>query len=178
MKRLILPVVFCLFSAPLWASLLQKGSELKKGENSKLFSEYMKGEELPIVSQQAVLSKKESESSIIRIILSIVLILLLGGISVFAIRFFKRKEFRSGTRKYLIEKVTFCPLGPKVGVSLLKVGKEFVLVGVTPSQVSFLSTLPKLQAQYEEEKKFDTGTFRAAVEEEVGRIKGGPNLNV
>ena len=57
--------------------------------------------------------------------------------------------------------------GGKAGVSLIKVGSEFVLVGVSSHQVSFLSSLPKLESQYEDENRFERETFQAAVQQEV-----------
>jgi len=56
-------------------------------------------------------------------------------------------------------------------VSLLKVGTEFVLVGITPNQISMLSHLPKLQEQYAEETGFERGIFKEAVSEEVQRLR-------
>lgn len=86
-------------------------------------------------------------------------------------RVLKRKGSLRGPRKYLIEQLGYCPLGAKTGVSLLKVGAEFVLVGVTPNQISMLSSLPKLQEQYAEESGFERSLFKEAVSQEVQRLR-------
>jgi flagellar biogenesis protein FliO len=99
-----------------------------------------------------------------------------GVVSALVVRFLKRTGKSRGTRKYLVEQLSFCPLGNKSGVSLLKIGGEFVLVGVTPQQVSLLSALPKLEAQYEDDAQLERSAFREAVHEELSRIHGTPGL--
>lgn len=98
--------------------------------------------------------------------------LLSAGIATFLFtKFLRKKGGLKGSRKFLIEQLGYCPLGTKTGVSLLKIGSEFVLVGVTPNQVSMLSSLPRLQEQYEEEASFERGVFKESVAEEVRRLK-------
>jgi flagellar biogenesis protein FliO len=96
------------------------------------------------------------------------LTIMAAGIATFVfMRFLKNKGQWRGSRKHLIEQLGYCPLGAKAGVSLVKVGKEFVLVGVTPNQVTLLSTLPQLERQYEEESHLERGSFKEAVEEDL-----------
>ncbi|MFM8315766.1 MAG: flagellar biosynthetic protein FliO, partial [Deltaproteobacteria bacterium] len=80
-----------------------------------------------------------------------------------------------GIRKYLVEQLSYVPIGGmKSGVALVKVGGDFVLLGVTPNQVTFLSSLPKLSEQYEEENQFEKNTFNEAIQEQLR----GKNINV
>lgn len=76
-----------------------------------------------------------------------------------------------GSKKYLIESLAQCPIGPKASVNLIRVGREFMLIGVTPAQITLLSALPALQSQYEEETKFERDTFKDTVDEEIERLK-------
>lgn len=103
-------------------------------------------------------------------LITLFFLLCIGG-GFFFLKFFRNKGALRGARRYLIEQLGYCPVGPKAGVSLLKVGKEFVLVGITPNQISMLSHLPKLQEQYEEETGFERGVFKEAIAEEVQRLK-------
>lgn len=100
-------------------------------------------------------------------------VLALFFIGIVGILFFvKRKGRIGGSRKYLVEHMSYCPLGGgKAGVSVIKVGSEFFLIGVTSNQVTFLSALPKLGLQYEQETNFERSCFREAIEEEYKRIK-------
>jgi flagellar biogenesis protein FliO len=116
-----------------------------------------------------------------RLLIALVVFVLAGVGTYFAARFVKQKSSWRGSRKYLVESLAYCPIGEggaKAGVSLVKVGSEFVLVGVTSHQVSFLSSLPKLQEQYEQENRFERDTFRDAVEEEVHRLKAKGEITV
>jgi len=115
-------------------------------------------------------SVASNDSHYVFTLVTLFLVLCAAG-GFFLLRTFRSKGALRGARKYLIEQLGYCPVGPKSGVSLIKVGKEFVLVGVTPNQISMLSHLPKLQEQYEEETGFERGVFREAVAEEVQRLK-------
>ncbi len=103
-------------------------------------------------------------------------ILLAGATSFFGARWIKTKGKLSGSRKFLIEKVAQVPLDAKASVCLLKVGGELVLVGVTGQNVSFLSSMPRLQEQYDSESGLERRAFKDAVEEEFLRIKSTPSL--
>ncbi|NDD05493.1 MAG: hypothetical protein EB078_11345 [Proteobacteria bacterium] len=87
------------------------------------------------------------------------------------LRTVKNKVGLKGTRRYLIEQLGYHSLGAKSGVSLLRIGQEFVLVGVTPNSINIISHLPKLREQYEEETGFERGVFKQAIAEEVQRLK-------
>jgi flagellar biogenesis protein FliO len=139
----------------------------QNGNTMKLLQE----EQTPIAAS-AFLQKNESAGSyrtVVGIISLFLLLCVVGGLVFF--RFFKGKGALRGARRYLIEQLSYCPLGAKSGVSLLKIGTEFVLVGITPNQISMLSQLPKLQEQYEEETGFERGVFQEAVAEEVQRLR-------
>lgn len=99
--------------------------------------------------------------------ISLLIIAAAGVATFFFMKFLKSKGKWRGSRKYLIEQLGYCPLGAKAGVSVVKVGKEFVLVGVTPNQVTLLSTLPGLERQYEEESHLERGSFKEAIEEDL-----------
>lgn len=106
-----------------------------------------------------------------QIFLILLVFAIAGVITYFVVRFLQTKVKASGNKKYLIESLAHCSLGNKTGVSLIRVGREFVLVGVTPNQVNLISALPALQAQYEEETRFERESFRDAVDEEIARLK-------
>jgi len=121
-------------------------------------------------------TKKESPKfPKMQFFLSLLIIVAAGVATFFFMRFLKSKGQWRGSRKYLIEQLGYCPLGAKAGVSVVKVGKEFVLVGVTPNQVTLLSTLPGLERQYEEESHLERGSFKEAVEEDL-RSQSGYNV--
>jgi flagellar biogenesis protein FliO len=107
---------------------------------------------------------------------SLIILLVLGG-AAFAswnfARILKKKGSWKGSRRYLIETLAQVPVGDnrKTNVTLLKIGSEFILVGVTAEHVSFLSSLPRLQEQYLEESSMERDTFNEAVKEETFNIK-------
>jgi len=139
----------------------------QNGNTMKLLQE----EQTPIAAS-AFTQKNESAGNyraVVGVIALFFLFCMVGAVIFF--RYFKGKGALRGARRYLIEQLSYCPLGAKSGVSLLKIGKEFVLVGVTPNQISMLSQLPKLQEQYEEETGFERGVFQEAIAEEVQRIR-------
>ncbi|MEZ4751463.1 MAG: flagellar biosynthetic protein FliO [Bdellovibrionota bacterium] len=149
------------------------------GVRSKSLSEYLQKEETPIAA--AVVAEKEvpaASHAAVRMGLALGLVLCFGAVLYLVFRLARKQPVRDGNRKYLIEKMSYCSLGPKMGVSLIKVGSEFVLVGVTPENISFLSNLGKLQAQYEEESQFERDNFKEAVEQEFLRIKGKAEIQV
>lgn len=140
----------------------------------------LKEEQAPLGSEALSAPVPAAHTGWGRLFVAFFVFALAGGGTYVAARFMKKKGAWVGSRKYLVENLAFCPVGPggKSGVSLIKVGSEFVLVGVTPNQVSFLSNLPRLAEQYETENKFERDTFRAAVEEEVHRMKTKSELTV
>jgi flagellar biogenesis protein FliO len=126
-------------------------------------------EDLPIGQTVTTAKNVPKDISAYQIIMLFFVVVLSGAGTYFFVRFMKKARNLGGSRKHLVEQMSYCPLGPKMGVSLLKVGTEFVLVGVTPNQVTFLSNLPKLQTQYDTESAFERDNFKVAVEEELGR---------
>ncbi len=128
----------------------------------------LKEEQLPLqdVSKE---SKKESKGfQWVQIVLFLIVVLGAGVSTFFIVRFAKAKGTWGGSRKYLIEQLSYVPVGgTKSGVALVKVGSDFVLLGVTQNQVTFLSNLPKLSEQYEEENSFEKNAFNEAVKEQI-----------
>jgi flagellar biogenesis protein FliO len=131
----------------------------------------MQEEQIPLTGL-AVAGKSEGSRNYRTAVLLVLFVLLSLGLGAFIfVRFVKNKGGLSGTRRYLIEQLGYYPMGAKAGVSLLRIGKEFVLVGVTPNSINIISHLPKLQEQYEEESGFERGVFKQAIAEEVQRLK-------
>ena len=140
-----------------------------KGDHPAL--NLLQEEQKPVLTAPTVQKKEKPLISTAQIFMVVMVILLAGACSFFAVRFLKNKGSLRGTRKFLLEQLGYVSLGNKIGVSLIKVGNEFVLVGVTPGQVSLLSTLPKLEQKYAEESQFERGVFKEAFEEEYQRLK-------
>lgn len=129
----------------------------------------LKDEQQPLFAGETV---KKAEPAGLGWFRSVVLVLILGGAGVgtyFAAKLLKKQAHKFGSRKYLIETIAYSPVGPagKAGVGIVKVGSEFVLVGVTANHVSLLSQLPRLQSQYEDESKVERESFHEAVQEQV-----------
>lgn len=122
----------------------------------------------PAVAQPEQAKPQRSQTALV--FLSVLVVVGIGGAGYFGIRFLKGKHRLSGKRKHLIEQLSYCSFGPKSGVSLIRIGKEFVLVGITPSQITYLSSVPQLAADYVEESKLERETFRQAVEKEVVKM--------
>lgn len=128
-------------------------------------------EQTPLMSPE-IFKSNDQKSSFSPIGTVIILFLTFTAVlGFFFVRYTKKQTGLKGSRKYLIEQMSFFPLGPKSGVSLLKIGNEFVLLGVTPQSITHLSGLPKLQDQYEEESGFERGLFKESVAEEVKRMR-------
>lgn len=137
---------------------------------------FMAEEELPLTFAKKSTEAASTRSSGITILLLSVAMILLGAGVYFLIKVAKKKV-NGGSRKYLVEQLSYCGLGPKAGVSLVKVGNEFVLVGITAQQVTLLSSLPKLQEQYEAEAGYERNAFRSVVEDELGRLNSSNRVN-
>lgn len=133
---------------------------------------WRESEETPLGTLDGKHEKSRSGGTLPVILVGLFLTLVTVGVGVWSYRTFKQKGGKVGSRKYLIETVAYHSLGNRNGVSLLKVGDEFVLVGITPTQVSMLSHLPGMQKRYAEESQFEREGFQVAVEEELGRIQG------
>lgn len=155
----------------------------REGDKVQLSVAYPKGqsavsavlsdEQLPVTATVSPTKAAAKDVPAIQIFL-VVLILLGAGVGTYFFAKFMKKRGPAGlrgSRKYLVEQLSYCSLGAKTGVSLLRVGNEFVLVGVTANQVTLLSQLPKLQNQYEAESSLEREHFKVAVEEELSRIR-------
>jgi flagellar biogenesis protein FliO len=145
------------------------------GENAAL--NLLKEEQLPIAASLTSTKTAEAHSNRAQMIVLVLVLAIFAASGFFFVRFLKKQGVGKGSRKFLVEQMSYCAVGPKAGVSLLKVGNEFVLVGVTSSQVTLISQLPKLQMQYEEDSRFERGVFKEAVEEEYSRVKRGTPLS-
>jgi len=147
--------------------LLSLDYPVKNASSLKMMQE----EQAPIadLNKKAQKSEGASYSAIITVISSFLVFTLVLGLGF--TRYMKRKGGLRGSRKYLVEQLSFVPMGPKSGVSLLRVGKEFILVGVTPQNISTLSHLPRLQQEYEEETGFERGVFKESVAEEIQKLR-------
>ena len=106
---------------------------------------------------------------------SLILVVLVAAGAGFA--WIIRKRRPSTKRPYLIEQVSSLSLGPKTNLSVVKVGGDFVLLGVTPHAVTTLSVLPHLTSQYEKESDLERSTFHAALRSQISTSpKTVPNL--
>lgn len=143
--------------------------EFPQGESATL--NLLKEEQLPVPGLAKEIKKEGGKIPYLQVVLAFVLLGAAAVTTYFFVKALKSKTGIRGTRRYLIEQLGYVSLGNKTGVSLLKVGREFILVGVTPNQVSLLSALPKLQEQYDEESHFERGVFQEAISEEVSRLK-------
>ena len=147
--------------------------EYPKVGNSTL--DLLKEEQLPLQDVGKETKKEAKGFQWVQLVLFLIVVVAAGAGTYFVVRFAKSKGNWGGSRKYLVEQLSYVPVGgPKSGVALVKVGSEFVLLGVTQNQVTFLSSLPKLAQQYEEENHFEKSTFNEAVQEQLR----GKSLNV
>jgi len=133
--------------------------------------EYAQSEQLPLSTEVAIAKPTAAPFGATQWLVILGVLVVAGISTFFVVKFLRIKGKSSGSRKYLIEQLAHCSLGPKTGVSLVRVGREFVLVGVTPTQVNLLSHVPALQAQYEEETQFERESFKDHVDEEIQRLK-------
>lgn len=149
--------------------------DLPKGLSAAAL-QLLQEEQAPILAKEPVKKVSSGTSTGTRVLIGMLLLAITGGGVAFGWRILKAKAPRLGTRRYLIETLAQVPVGPqgKASVCLLRVGQEFVLVGVTGQSVSMLSTLPKLEAQYHDESKLERESFREAVAEESKRVSATP----
>jgi len=128
----------------------------------------LKEEQTPLQDLRSEAKKESRGFQWVQLILFLVVVVGAGASTFFVVKFAKAKGNWGGSRKYLIEQLSYVPVGgTKSGVALVKVGSDFILLGVTPNQVNFLSNLPKLSAQYEEESSFEKTAFSEAVKEQI-----------
>lgn len=107
----------------------------------------------------------------VRLLVALFIFAAAAGGTWYFVKFARSKTGWRGTRRHLIETIANAPVGAggKASVAILRVGSEFVMVGVTPGQISFLSNLPKLQEQYEEENSLERDSFKEAIAEQARR---------
>ncbi len=130
----------------------------------------LKEEQAAIEAPQAAPTNAGSGWGWIRWVLALGFFAAAGVASWYFVKFAKKKGGWVGTRKHLIETIAQTPIGGgKANVAVLKIGSEFVLVGVTAQQVTLLSALPKLAEQYETENELETSSFKEAVAVEVAK---------
>lgn len=134
-------------------------------------AEYLRSEEQPLNGMKAAGEDKGKSWGLLQALAGFAVIACAAGATFLCVQFLKRRGGRQGSRKYLIEQLSYCPMGPKMGISLVKVGPELVLVGVTPNHISFLSAVPRLNETYFEESRYERGAFQEAVQEEVSRAR-------
>ncbi len=142
-------------------------------------NEFQKQEETPVFAAgipETPAAAREARAPAWGMLVGIVAFLVASAGIFFALKALQRRTTGGGNRRYLIESLSYCPVGPggKAGLSLVKIGNEFVLVGVTAQQVTMLSTLPELKARYENESKYERGTFSQAVQEELAKAVKRP----
>jgi len=142
--------------------------DFPKGANST--AQLLKEEEMPISIASVTAKPISATPSGAQLAIVLFVFILAGAATYFFAKFLKQRGQIKGTRKYLVEQLSYCPVGNKAGVSLLKIGNEFILVGVTAQNVSMLSNLPKLQEQYDGEVSLERKDFKVAVDEEFSRL--------
>jgi len=108
-----------------------------------------------------------------RLLLIVVLFGATGGASWYFVKAARKKTPWRSSRKHLIETVAQTTVGEaRNSVAILRVGTEFVMVGVTSQNISFLSHLPKLASQYEEESSLERESFKDALAEQSRKTTG------
>jgi len=133
--------------------------------------ELLKQEDALLIAPTVEKEKAESTNNTAQLFIAIMVILMAAVVTYFAVRFLRKKGHRGGSRKYLIEQMSYCALGTKSGVALLRVGNEFVLVGITPNQITQLSSMTNLQKRYEDESSFERDAFSDVVKQEFNKLK-------
>ncbi len=138
----------------------------------------MKEEQAPLAGSLVEKRPAASRMGLGSVLFIAIVFLGMGAAAFFALRFLKGRGVGRGTRKFLVEQVNYTPVGPggKAGVSVLKIGRDFVLIGVTGNQVSFLSALPSLSEDHADDAKLERTAFKEAVEEEYKRLKLSPEV--
>jgi len=166
MKMLMTKILLslCLFSTMVFGAL-----------ESKSLGQFKQEEEKPLTLNVEKMAEETKSSSGWKILLVLAVVGVSGVGTYFLLKLLKKQGFKmsSGSRKYLIENLSYSSIGPggKAGVGLVKVGSEFMLLGITSNQVTLLSNLPELAKKYEEESRFERSSFKSAVEQELQKIQ-------
>ncbi len=80
-------------------------------------------------------------SSLVKMISSLLLVLGLILAVAFGAKRFMRSRFSRWQNAPLIQVISTTYLGPKREVSVIEVGEQYLVVGVTPNQISLLTRL-------------------------------------
>lgn len=86
-------------------------------------------------------------SSLLKMISALLLVLGIILLSAYGARRFLHSRLRHWRRESLIHVLSTTYLGPKKEVSVIEVGGEYLVVGVTPSQISLLARLESVPLQ-------------------------------
>lgn len=143
-----------------------------EGENPTL--SLLKEEQVPLAKEASGAVVPKGPGRWAETLIPVLLLTLLLAAGAGGYQYLRKKGKLGGTRKYLVEHVSYCPVGQgaKAGVSLIRVGPDFFLIGVTSGQVNLLSPMPQLGTQYKEETRLERESFQEAVETEVKRLRG------
>lgn len=131
-------------------------------------------EQETIGTNKPVAAEAKGGFGFFRLMLILILFAATAGAAWLFLKNARKKSPWKSSRKHLIETVAQTSLGDaRTSVAILRVGSEFVMVGVTPNNVNFLSALPKLSAQYEEESALERDSFKEAMAEQSRKgVKG------
>ncbi len=84
-------------------------------------------------------------SSLIKMLSSLLIVLAL----IVFVAYIAKRFLRSGLSRWraapLIQVLSTAYLGPKREISIIEVGKEFLVVGITPNQISLITRLDRSQ---------------------------------
>jgi len=98
-------------------------------------------------------------TSLIKMISSLLLVLGLILALAYGTRRFLRSRFSRWQTAPLVQVLSTAYLGPKKEISIIEVGQQYLVVGVTPHQISLLTRLdhsPIPQEMSEKPKEFET----------------------
>ncbi len=80
-------------------------------------------------------------ASLVKMISSLLLVLALILAIAFAVRRFLRSRFSRWKTAPLVQVLSTAYLGPKKEVSIISVGEQYLVLGVTPNHISLLTRL-------------------------------------
>ncbi|MBY0369173.1 flagellar biosynthetic protein FliO [bacterium] len=133
----------------------------------------LKEEQASIAPAKTTTAEGKGGFGVVRLLLVLFLFAATGIAAWYFVKFTRKQTSWRGSRKHLIETVAQTSVGESRGsVAILRVGGEFVMVGVTSQNISFLSNLPKLAAQYEEDSTLERQSFRDAMVEQAKKTTG------
>lgn len=95
--------------------------------------------------------------SLVKMISALLLVLALILVSAYLVKRFFRTRLGRWKNAPLIQVLSTTYLGPKREVSIIEVGNQFLVVGVTPYQISLLSHLDESQIPHFSEELEKSG---------------------